>query len=99
LFALALPLAACGSAPDRRERAPAPAAANSDDPAVALAADPKALKDLRHRCHADREAVGDALCAAAARATRMRFMNEGATVYTPAAAAGAAGGPANAEGR
>ncbi len=66
--------------------------ADSDDPAVALAADPQALKELRRRCRADREAVGGELCEAAARATRMRFMNDGATAYAPGVVSGETGG-------
>lgn len=65
-------LAGCGSKPADE---PAEAATRDDsDPLVArLAADPKALAEMRRRCRADREAVGAETCEAVAQANRRRF--------------------------
>lgn len=77
-------LAGCGSEP-----APAPPDVPdmeiiSDDPAAALAADPERLREVRRQCRSDRAATGTALCEAAARATRMRFMGDDIPAYEPA---------------
>ncbi len=53
-------LAACGQPP-------------AENLADALAADPMRLKTLRARCAADRKAVGEDACRAAAEAFRRRF--------------------------
>ncbi|HHK9461680.1 MAG: hypothetical protein DI604_26315 [Delftia acidovorans] len=53
-------LAACGQRP-------------AEDLADALAADPVRLKALRAQCAADRQAVGEDTCLAAAEAFRRRF--------------------------
>jgi outer membrane murein-binding lipoprotein Lpp len=77
-------LAGCGSEP-----APAPPEVPdmetiSDDPSAALAADPERLREIRRECRIDRAAAGAALCEAAARATRMRFMGDDIPAYEPA---------------
>lgn len=93
LAALVL-LAACGEktqspvVPERRT------AFEPGDVAAQLAAAPKELADLRRRCRADRAAVGADTCEAVARATRMRFMNEGPSAYAPGVVSGTTGNAA-----
>lgn len=58
-----------------------------------LVANPERLKDLRARCKADHDKVGDAQCNAVAEATRRRFMG-GGTPYSPPPAASAVPAPA-----
>lgn len=57
---LAVLLTACGQQP-------------AEDQAATLAADPVRLKALRKQCAADRQAVGEDACRAAADAFRRRF--------------------------
>lgn len=62
LAVLVLLLVACGQPP-------------AEDLAAALAADPVRLKALRAQCEADRQAVGEDACRAAAEAFRRRFFS------------------------
>ena len=62
---------AAGRAADRLRPVVRPTRA--DDLAATLAADPLRLKALRARCEADRQAVGEDTCRAAAEAFRRRF--------------------------
>ena len=61
---LAVLLTACGQSPDPQR---------AEDLAATLAADPVRLKALRAQCAADRPAVGEDACRAAAEAFRRRF--------------------------
>lgn len=51
------------------------------DSVEALAVNLDRLKELRSKCKADHEKVGDALCKRVAEATRRRFMGEGQSPY------------------
>ena len=59
----------------------------AENPANALAADPVRLKALRAQCAADRKAVGEDACRAAAEAFRRRFFagHTGPGEYDPLA--------------
>lgn len=79
-----IPLAGCGSEPAPAPREVPDMEIISDDPAAALAADPERLREVRRECRIDRAAAGTALCEAAARATRMRFLGDNIPAYEPA---------------
>ena len=64
LVLLAVLLAACGQSSDQQR---------AEDLAATLADDPVRLKALRAQCAADRQAVGEEACRAAAEAFRRRF--------------------------
>ncbi len=61
---LAVLLTACGQSSDQQR---------AEDLAATLATDPVRLKALRAQCAADRQAVGEDICRAAAEAFRRRF--------------------------
>lgn len=63
---LAVLLTACGRLSDQQR---------AEDLSAALAADPVQLKALRAQCAADRQAVGEDTCRAAAEAFRRRFFS------------------------
>lgn len=54
---------------------------------AALVADPAQLKRTMQRCRDDRSSLDEAVCSAAARAHRKRFMGDGTSRYTPGSAA------------
>ena len=48
-----------------------------------LAADPQRLREVQRLCSQDWAGTGDALCTAASKARRKRFMGSGTSRYTP----------------
>ncbi len=75
---LAVLLTACGQSSGEQR---------AENPADALAADPMRLRALRAQCAADRKAVGEDACRAAAEAFRRRFFADhtGPDEYDPLA--------------
>lgn len=53
------------------------------DTVDSLAADPQRLREVQRLCSQDWAGAGDALCTAASKARRKRFMDSGRPRYTP----------------
>lgn len=53
------------------------------DPVDHLAADPDQLRQIEKRCQSDWSATGDALCAAASKARRERFLRRRISIDPP----------------
>lgn len=56
---------------------------HAGDTVESLAGDPERLREVQRLCSQDWAGTGDALCTAASKARRKRFMGSGSPRYTP----------------